>query len=187
MSADGHLDSSELFRRYGRFVAAFMTRMGVPQRDLDDLMQDVFLVAHKNGGYEPGPAKPTTYLANIAFKAVISHRRKARTRGFVRPDDEAVDRAAGAQGTAHDVREREQKLEILGQLLDTLDDDKRAIFVLTEIQGETVVAAAQILGINLDTAYSRLRAARQRFRQAASALGDDQLDALTGSVSGAVS
>lgn len=164
-----------------------MTRMGVPQRDLDDLMQEVFLVAHKNGGYEPGPAKPTTYLANIAFKAVVTHRRKAKTRGFVSADDEVVGRAAAQQGTAQDQHEREQRLAILGRVLDSLDADKRAIFVLTEIQGETVVSAAQGLGINLDTAYSRLRSARQRFREAAEALDEEQAEALSPAIRGTMS
>lgn len=178
MSADGHLDSSELFRRYSRYVAAFILRMGVPQRDLDDLMQEVFLVAHKNGGYTPGPAKPTTYLSNIAFKAVVTHRRKARTRGFVQADDERVSHAASTEGTAEQRQAHQQRLALLDRVLACLDDDKRAIFVMTELQGETVVAAAESLGINLDTAYSRVRAAKKRFREAALALNAEQTDAL---------
>lgn len=183
MSVGEHLDSSELFRRYGRYVASFLARMGVPASDLDDLMQEVFLVAHKNGGYVPGPAKPTTYLSNIAFKAVVSHRRKLKTRGFVGLNDDLVARASNGKN-AELQREHEQKLEILAQVLDTLDEDKRAVFVMAELQGETVVSIAAGLGIPVDTAYSRLRAARKKFRASVLALSAEQAEALSPSLEG---
>lgn len=169
-AVDGHLDSAELFRRFGRFVASFLLRMGVPRSDLDDLMQEVFLVAHKNGGYTPGAAKPTTYLANIAFKATVSHRRKRKTRSFVRADAETVSRAGESRGTPEQNVSSSQEIALLQRALDTLDEDKRAVFVMAELQGESVVDIAAGLGIPVDTAYSRLRAARKLFRKAATRL-----------------
>ena len=144
--------------------------MGVPRSDLDDLMQEIFLVAHKNGGYTPGPAKPTTYLANIAFKATVSHRRKRKTRSFVHADDERVSRAGEEYGTPEHRASNSQEIALLQQALDALDDDKRAVFVMAELQGESVVDIAAGLGIPVDTAYSRLRAARKMFRKAATRL-----------------
>jgi RNA polymerase sigma-70 factor (ECF subfamily) len=58
----------------------------------------------------------------------------------------------------------------LDRILDALDTDKRVVFVMAELQGESVVAIAQVLGIPVDTAYSRLRAARKVFRETAEAL-----------------
>src|SRR5690348_4984375 len=84
LQAEGHLTSADLFRQFAPFVASFLIRMGVSRSDLDDVMQEVFLVAHRLGGYTPGPAKPTTYLANIALRAATSHRRKGQVRSFVR-------------------------------------------------------------------------------------------------------
>ena len=55
-------------------------------------------------------------------------------------------------------------------MLDALDNDKRVVFVMAELQGESVVAIAQVLGIPVDTAYSRLRAARKVFRETADVL-----------------
>jgi RNA polymerase sigma-70 factor (ECF subfamily) len=144
--------------------------MGVPRSDLDDLMQEVFLVAHKNGGYVPGPAKPSTYLANIAFKATVSHRRKKKTRSFVRADGEFVERSGLERGTPERVAIQVQELALLQQALDALDEDKRAVFVMAELQGESVVDIAAGLGIPVDTAYSRLRVARKLFRKAAQRL-----------------
>jgi len=168
-----HLDSAELFKQFAPFVAGFLLRSGVSRDDLDDLMQEVFLVAHRNGGYSPGPAKPTTYLANIAFRAAISHRRKCKTRSFVRADQKSVatspNRIEDNPETALDQKE---KLGLLHRVLETLDEDKRAVFVLAEVYGETVVSIASGLGIPVDTAYSRLRAARRLFREAALQLSD---------------
>ena len=165
LDQDQHLDSAELFRRHAPFVARFLLRMGVVRADLDDLMQEVFLIAHRNGGYDPGPAKPTTYLASIAFRLVHTERRKRRVRSFVESDDEKVSRASAASDPEQAALHQEH-LRRLEDALATLDDDKRAVFVLAELQGESVVSIAAGLGIPTDTAHSRLRAARRLFREA---------------------
>jgi RNA polymerase sigma-70 factor (ECF subfamily) len=52
-------------------------------------------------------------------------------------------------------------------LLDGLDDEKRAIYVLAELEGLTVVEIAEGLEANVNTIYTRLRAARTQLRKAA--------------------
>lgn len=180
MQADGHLSSAQLFKQFAPFVASFLLRMGISRTDLDDVIQDVFLVAHKLGGYTPGPAKPTTYLANIALRAATTHRRKGRVRSFVRPNEEVV---GGAAAEVHDperAADGQRRLRMLQAALERLDDDKRAIFIMAEIHGETVVAIAAGLGIPVDTAYSRLRAARKLFQEAAASLFEDEPARITG-------
>jgi len=172
LSADGHISSADLFKQYAPFVASFLLRMGISRSDLDDVMQEVFLVAHKLGGYAPGPAKPTTYLANIAVRAATTHRRKHRVRSFVRPNDELVGNAADSTHSPEGAVEEQARIRLLQAALERLDDDKRTVFVLAEIQGETVVAIAAGLGIPVDTAYSRLRAARKVFQEAVAELTD---------------
>jgi RNA polymerase sigma-70 factor (ECF subfamily) len=173
LEADGHLSSAVLFARYARFVASFLIRMGVSRADLDDVMQEVFLVAHRLGGYTPGPAKPTTYLANIALRAATTHRRKGQVRSFVHVNDVLVGGAA-TEGDPERTAQQQQRLRLLQAALEKLDADKRAIFIMAEIEGETVVAIAAGLGIPVDTAYSRLRAARKLFHEAVAALRGDE-------------
>ncbi len=182
LAADGHLSAADLFKQYARFVASFLIRMGISRADLDDVMQEVFLVAHKMGGYSPGPAKPTTFLANIAFRAATTHRRKGKVRSFVYANEELVGGAAGETADPERSTDNQQRLELLQRCLDRLDDDKRAIFVMAEIQGETVVSIASGLGIPVDTAYSRLRAARKLFREAARSLTEGESDSLAPSM-----
>jgi RNA polymerase sigma-70 factor (ECF subfamily) len=164
------LDSAELFRRFAPFVANFLARMGVLRSDIEDLVQEVFLIAHRNGGYSPGPAKPTTYLASIAFRAATTHRRKRQTRSFVQHADEIVERAGDERMSPERHAEQKRQLALLDRALSALDPDKRAVFVMAELNGESVVSIAEGLGIPVDTAYSRLRAARRIFREAAEAL-----------------
>jgi RNA polymerase sigma-70 factor (ECF subfamily) len=173
----GHLDSAELFRRFAPFVANFLARMGVVRSDIEDLVQEVFLIAHRNGGYTPGPAKPTTYLASIAFRAATTHRRKRQTRSFVQHADEIVERAGDERQSPERHADQKRQLALLDRALSALDADKRAVFVMAELHGESVVAIAEGLGIPVDTAYSRLRAARRIFREAAEALHLDPIRA----------
>jgi RNA polymerase sigma-70 factor (ECF subfamily) len=170
---DSRLDSAELFRRHAPFVAKFILRMGVPRVDLDDLMQEVFLIAHRAGGYTPGPAKPTTYLASIAFRLVHTERRKRRVRSFVETNEERVNDAPGESNPEHAAVHKE-RIQQLQRALDVLDEAKRAVFVLVEIQGESVVSVAAALEIPVDTAYSRLRAARKLFREAVLRQSNDE-------------
>jgi len=148
--------------------------MGVQRSDLEDVLQEVFLVVHKNGGYSPGPAKPTTYLANIAFRAATTHRRKNQTRSFVYANQDMVANAADGLTNPESTTDHRQRLGLLQKALETLDDDKRTVFVLAELYGESVVSIAAGLGIQVDTAYSRLRAARRMFRNAAEALHEEE-------------
>jgi RNA polymerase sigma-70 factor (ECF subfamily) len=167
MDEGKHLDSEELFKRYAHFVARFLIRMGVRDNDLDDLIQDVFLVAHRNGGYRPGSASPTTYLASIAMRARSAHRRKYRSRTWLESNPNAVARASGDQPDALESLVHQVDVGCVQEALDTLDADKRAVFVLVEIEGESCVSVAAGLSIPLNTVYSRLRAARDRFCRSA--------------------
>ena len=104
LNVEDHLDSETLFRRHGAFVARLLHRLGLELPELEDVLQEIFLVVHRKGGYRAGPAKPTTYLAAVAVKAAATHRSKGRTRGFVRSSDAlvvgAVDQAAGPEQMA---------------------------------------------------------------------------------------
>src|SRR5436853_6541934 len=73
------IGAEALFRAHASFVAGFLVRLGVRPADLDDLMQEVFVVAHRRRGFQPGPARPTTWLARVAIRVAMAHRR-TRTR-----------------------------------------------------------------------------------------------------------
>jgi RNA polymerase sigma-70 factor (ECF subfamily) len=158
------LDAGSLYRAHAAFVAGFLTRMGVQRGELDDLVQEVFLVAHRRGGYVPGPARPTTWLAEIAIR-VVSTNRRTRRRHPESPDDDAIAAAPAAQADPARAVENAQVLARVQRALDAIALDRRAIFVLFELEGEACDAIAAGFEIPLSTVYSRLHTARREFRE----------------------
>src|SRR6267378_2476241 len=117
------IGAEALFRAHASFVAGFLVRLGVRQADLDDLMQEVFVVAHRRGGFVPGPAKPTTWLARIAIRIAMAHRR-SRTRQWGELDEEAVAAAAGGDASPQARAEATESLSIVQQALASLDVER---------------------------------------------------------------
>lgn len=161
----GPLSAEALFRRHASFVAGFVFRLGVAREEIDDVVQEVFLTAHRKGGYSLGPAKPTSWLAEIALRVVSTHKRTARRRRLD-PNEAALDAAIAPDGTPFDAAARAQALARVQSALDTIDVDRRAVFILYEIEGESCDSIASGLGIPLGTVYSRLHAARKEFQRA---------------------
>jgi RNA polymerase sigma-70 factor (ECF subfamily) len=159
------LDAGTLFRRHAAFVANFVARLGLHRSELDDVVQDVFMIAHRHGGFVPGKAKPTTWLADIALK-VCANRRRSKRRARVQSDGEAVDRAGDKTASPAEVLEQRQSIDRVQQALESLDDERRAVFVLFEMEGESCESIAAGLGIPVGTVYSRLHHARKTFRKA---------------------
>ena len=159
------IGAEALFRAHASFVAGFLVRLGVRPADLDDLMQEVFVVAHRRGGFQPGPARPTTWLARIAIRVAMAHRR-TRMRQWGELDEDAVLAAVGSDPSPQAQAEASESLSIVQRALDTLDVERRALFVLFEIEGESCDDIAAGLGIPVGTVYSRLHAARRDFQKA---------------------
>jgi RNA polymerase sigma-70 factor, ECF subfamily len=172
----GKLDTAALFRRYLAFVSHFVLRMGAPVSEVDDIAQEVFEIAHKKGGYLPGPMSPKTWLARIALGVVSTHRRSRARRREVIDADAGVTVRAELADPARAV-EIGQALERVQRALDHLDLDQRAIFVLYELSGESCDQIAQAIGVPVGTVYSRLHTARRTFQAAHRRLsaGDDQI------------
>jgi RNA polymerase sigma-70 factor (ECF subfamily) len=153
-----------LFRAHAPFVAAFAARLGALPGEVEDIVQEVFLVAHAKGGYEPGPALPRSWLAAIALRVTKNHQRSRMRR---REDaSDALDAQACGARSPHESAEVVQSLERVQRALDTLDLEHRATFILFEIEGEPGQAIAASFGVPIGTVYSRLHHARRRFAEA---------------------
>lgn len=160
------LDAARLFRDHAAFVANFAARLGAARAEVDDVVQEVFLVAHRRGGFVPGAARPTTWLAEITLRVVSACRRRVR-RSVEDADTAAVAAASARRGsTPGEQAEASEALRRVQQALDTLDEGKRAVFILFELEGESCEAIAAGLGIPIGTVYSRLHKARKQFMEA---------------------
>jgi RNA polymerase sigma-70 factor (ECF subfamily) len=169
---DGSVDVRTLFRAHAAFVASFLRRLGTSGSDVDDLVQEVFLVAHRKGGYRPGTGQPRTWLGAIALRIASVHRR-THSRRHEEFNEEAIERATAHGDVAVTVDAR-KSLARVQRALDTLDLEHCAVFVLYEFAGESCEAIGVSLGIPVGTVYSRLHHARRRFELAHAALDQQQ-------------
>jgi len=157
------LDAAELFRRWAAFVARLLARTGVPPCDLDDAVQEVFLTAHRRGGFVPDRAHEKTWLAEIAVRVASNQRRSTRRRSIDGVDPELAGCAGVDPCEAAELRER---IDRVARALATLPVAQRVVFVLYEIEGDSGEAIALDLNVPVGTVYSRLHVARRAFRAA---------------------
>jgi len=155
---------AEVFRTYSQFVWRVLLRMGVSEADVEDVAQEVFLGIHRNLPRFEGRCSLRTWVYGICHRRAVDYRRRAYTRYEV-PTDEPPD--AGHDGGQDDGLDLAHAKASLNQVLDSLDDDKRAVFVLFEIEQIPMEEVAEIVGCPLQTAYSRLYAARRKVDAAA--------------------
>lgn len=154
----------EIYESCFDFVWRSARRMGVAEAAVDDVVQEVFLVAHRRLADFEGRSSVKTWLFSILLRVVSDYRRTLRRKGGLAPLPEGLcaDEAECPAGRA----EHREAVRVLHALLATLDDDKRAVFVLAELEQLTAPEIADALGVNLNTVYSRLRAARRDFEKA---------------------
>jgi RNA polymerase sigma-70 factor (ECF subfamily) len=160
------IDSETLFNRYASFVASFLYRMGARGAEIDDMVQDVFLTAHRKGGYRPGPASPTTFLARLALEAKLATRRRDSRWQGARTDETAQALNAGPPADPQELLAAKRAAARLDEALGAMDPGHRAVFVLFEFEGQSCDAIAAGLDLKVGTVYSRLHAARGVFRAA---------------------
>lgn len=158
------LSFEDVYHAHFRFVWRSAKRLGVREAALDDVVQEVFVVVHRRLAEFEGRSTITTWLFGITLRVVRDHRRSARRRdGATEVDPDSL-RAEG-----RDPAERAEKAQAVRQLhllLDELNDERREIFVMAELEQMIMPDIAETLGVNVNTAYARLRAARQEFEQA---------------------
>ncbi len=148
----------EIYAAHFAFVWRILRTFGVAEAALDDAAQDVFVVVHRRLPEFEGRSAVTTWLFSIARRVAGSYRRRRTTEAL-------ADDPPGSADTFAALSRAEATQTVLG-ILDTLDEDKRLVFALVELEQLSVPEVARMLDLNLHTAYSRLRLARQAFEAA---------------------
>lgn len=148
------------------FVFATLQRLGVRESDLEDVLQKVFLDIHQRL-HSFDPTKPIEgWIYGICKNEFSNYRRVAHRRHEVATDESLEPRAARSSWHPEEMLNRRQAQETLDSVLDTLDADKRMVFVMFEVDEMSCDEIAQTLGIPVGTVYSRLNAARKAFQKA---------------------
>jgi RNA polymerase sigma-70 factor (ECF subfamily) len=160
-------DLAAVFDEHFGYVWKSLRRLGVAERDLEDLAHEVFLRVHERL-HEYDPARPMRpWLFAFAYRVAAEHRRRPSHRmeavGFA---TEAPDPRPRADERLADAEQR----ALFRAALERLDVDRRAVLVLHHVDGVPVAEIAHALGVPVNTAYSRLRLAREQLACAVKAL-----------------
>jgi RNA polymerase sigma-70 factor, ECF subfamily len=152
-----------LFEEHLDYVWNSLRRLGVPPRDIEDLAHDVFLKVYVQlDRYEPRrPIRP--WLFGFAFRVASDYRRLARNR--LELLDVPVERSASDPNPLEHLEAAEAMI-LAEAIVGRIDLLPRAVFILHELDECPIPEIAEVFGIPVATAYSRLRLARKQFSQA---------------------
>jgi RNA polymerase sigma-70 factor (ECF subfamily) len=152
-----------LFRAEFRYVWTSLRRLGVPPRDLEDVAHEVFLEVHRHlPRYDPRrPARPWLFAFAVRFASDYRKQARVRREGLGEVVDTADPSAPPDAGL-----ERREAREIVAEALGAVEIGRRAVFILFELDEVPMPEIAESLGLPVNTAYSRLRLARDEFAAA---------------------
>ena len=151
----------EAFDKELNYLFETMRRLGAVPREIEDLVQEVFVVLYRNW-----PTLDTTrplrpYLFGVAFRIVCAHRRR-RAREIPYPGLDAEDATVGPEGAL----QNKESLTSLMAALDCVPLARRAVLVMHDLDGVPMADVAGKLSISRFGAYARLRKARRELATA---------------------
>lgn len=150
----------ELFRAHAPFVWRALRRYGVPEADLEDVCQEVFVVVHRKLLEFEGRASLRTWIYEIARRTALADRRRAAPRADATSLLELADHGRGPEAQL----ESERALRWLEAALAKLSEDKREAFVLYELEEMTLAEVAQAQGCSVNAVHYRVTHAREELR-----------------------
>ena len=173
VEAGSELDLSRVYEAHFRYVWRCLRSLGVRDSQLEDALQDVFVVVQRKLPAFEARAELRTWLYAIALRIARKYKDRARREPTsleaAREQDPELPHAPDESGDAAIGSER---LALARRALSALDDDKREVFVLARVEQMSAPEIAGVLGIPLNTVYSRLRIARLAFDAEVSRLAE---------------
>jgi len=155
-----HAEFERVYAEQFSFVWRSLLRLGVSQSAIDDAVQDVFIVALRRASDYSGRSSYRTWLFGIAANIARDYRRKWQRAAQHQVLDEQL---PALEANPHERLDQRRALRLVESFLDTLDADRREVFVLIELEQLPAPEASSVLAVKLNTVYSRLRSAREAF------------------------
>jgi RNA polymerase sigma-70 factor (ECF subfamily) len=156
-----------VYDKYFDFVWTCARRMGVPTDAIDDVVQEIFIVVHARLRTLEQPASLRSWIYSVVRRTVSTFHRGRHVRTAREFSEPAPDNSPMLmQPSPLDLAVLNDELKLLWRLLNELDSRKREVLILAELEEMTMPEIAEAIGIPLNTAYSRLRAARHDFNEA---------------------
>jgi RNA polymerase sigma-70 factor (ECF subfamily) len=161
------LDVERLYAEHFTLVWRSLLRLGVWESQVEDAVQDVFLVAHRRFHEYEGRSAATTWLYGIALRVAKDYRRaeaRLEKRKARLTREQAAEPTVG-EGPA-DALARKEANRVLHELLDLLPAEQRELLVLVDLEGLSVGEVAPLVGLRVRTCQRRLKSARLTFEGA---------------------
>jgi RNA polymerase sigma-70 factor (ECF subfamily) len=152
----------QIYEAHIGYVHRCLTRLGVRPDLVEDASHDVFVVVHQKLAGFDGNVPLTTWLYAIALRVARRYRERQAKAHAQQHGAEVVSASASPEADA----QARGALELARRALETLDDVKREVFVLADVEQLSAPEIAEITGAPLPTVYTRLRAAREAFASA---------------------
>jgi RNA polymerase sigma-70 factor, ECF subfamily len=160
---------AQIYDAHFDFVWRNARRLGVPEASADDVVQDVFMVVQRRLTDFDGRTHLRVWIFGILVRVARDHRRSFLRKGArcVPLEDNGGHATVITEPppTPSELTEHSERVRLLGTLLDQLDEDKRTLLVLSELEQWTLREIAELLGSNTNTVFSRLRAAKRAFEK----------------------
>jgi RNA polymerase sigma-70 factor (ECF subfamily) len=157
----------ELHRTYQPQAAAFLIRMGVAPREVDDACQEVFVQVVRYLGRFERRAEFRTWLYKLCISEAARRRRRPGLLDRLLRGDAREEEVAAAERRAAGVASMTDELaaELMRAALDSLGEKQRVAFVLFELQGLSGDEIARITDAPINTVWRRLHEAREHVRR----------------------
>lgn len=156
-----------VYKLYFAFVWSSVRRLGVRPEAIDDVVQEIFLTIHFRLETIEKPSSLRSWIYSVVRRTVSGYHRARKAKDVSNVDVRYFDDTLqSSQPTPLERTEQRDQQLLLAKLLNELDEVKREVFVLAELEEMTAPEIALALEIPLNTVYSRLRTARLAFEQA---------------------
>ena len=158
-------DFDVLYREHAATVARWAARIGAPGMDVDDIVQEVFLVVNRRLGEFRGDAKISTWLFRITENTVRNWRRKQHVRRLLRrgDDDSLAADVPSLRPTPVEEIEHRQNADAVYRILDRMPERYRTVIILFEIEEMSTEQIAELLAMKAGTVRVWLHRARADF------------------------
>ena len=152
---------AQIYKEHAPYVSNCLRRFGIAASDLDDVTQEVFLVVHdRMDEFDRDRATMRSWLYGICRRKAANVRRKRQ-----RADARMVRMPPKRQFITEAELRRREAGHLVDRFLRQLDRERGEVFALIDVQGRSAPEVAEWLELPVNTIYSRLRAARQRFSE----------------------
>lgn len=157
------LDLDAIYAEHAPFLTRVLIRLVGDGTHVDDLIQETFLVAHRKRASFDGSSAVRTWLYGIAAHLAMRHRRGAgrwrRALGLY------AEQPVRVSATPADELDRARAVQLLRATLDRLPFKQREVVVLYELEEMEGADIAELLGIPVNTVWTRLHHGRKQLQE----------------------